>query len=92
MKPTLKAPATKRLKLRYVELLSTSAFETNLRRYIKGIREFFGTFFQMGEDIWGGFLSWRIQPLGLVRLGWVRPVQILLATSCRSDCRGLLGG
>ena len=32
-KPTLKPPGTKRLKLQCVELLSTSAFKFNLRRY-----------------------------------------------------------
>jgi hypothetical protein len=32
--PTLKAPATKRLKLRYDGLLSNFAFNFNLRRYI----------------------------------------------------------
>ena len=33
IKPTLKAPGTKRLKLKYDELLSTFAFKFNLRRY-----------------------------------------------------------
>jgi len=33
MKPTLKAPANKRLKLQYDELPSNSAFKFNLRRY-----------------------------------------------------------
>jgi len=36
MKPTLKAPGTKRLKLRYDQLLSSVAFEFNLRRYNMG--------------------------------------------------------
>ena len=34
MKPTLKAPGTKRLKLKCHRLLSTFAFDFNLRRYI----------------------------------------------------------
>ena len=34
IKPTLKAPRTKRLKLNYNELLSNVAFNVNLRRYI----------------------------------------------------------
>jgi hypothetical protein len=34
MKPTLKAPGTKRLKLDYDEPLSNHAFKFNLRRYI----------------------------------------------------------
>jgi len=33
MKPKLKAPGTKRLKLEYDELLSTFAFKSNLRHY-----------------------------------------------------------
>jgi len=33
MKPTLKAPGTKRLKLQYGEPLSNFAFKFNLRRY-----------------------------------------------------------
>ena len=45
--------------------------ETLMELDIKGTRQFFETFFQMGEDIWGGFLSWRIQPTGLVKLGAV---------------------
>ena len=32
IKPTLKAPGTKRLKLEYYEMLSRFAFEFNLRR------------------------------------------------------------
>jgi len=35
MKPTLKAPGTKRLKLNCDEQLSNSAFKFNLRRYTK---------------------------------------------------------
>jgi len=38
---------------------------------IKGTRQFFETFFKMSQDIWGGFLSWRVQPIGLVKLGGV---------------------
>ena len=33
MKPTLKTPATKHMKLIYAELLSNFAFNVNLRRY-----------------------------------------------------------
>jgi len=33
IKPTLKAPGTKRLNLKYDELLSIFAFKFNLRRY-----------------------------------------------------------
>ena len=33
IKPTLKAPGTKRLKLKYDKLLSSFAFNFNLRRY-----------------------------------------------------------
>jgi hypothetical protein len=35
IKPMLKPPDTKRLKLKNAELLSTSAFKFNLRRYIE---------------------------------------------------------
>jgi len=37
IKPTLKAPGTKRLKLKYDELLSNFAFDFNLRRYNEAI-------------------------------------------------------
>lgn len=43
--------------------------ETLMELDIKGTRQFFETFFKMSQDIWGGFLSWRIQPAGLVKLG-----------------------
>ena len=36
VKPTLKAPGTKRLKLEYDEVLSSFAFKSNLRRYTAG--------------------------------------------------------
>jgi len=36
IKPTLKPPGTKRLKLKYGELLSKFAFNFSLCRYIKG--------------------------------------------------------
>ena len=36
MKPVMKAPGTKRLKLKYVTLLSNSAFDFNLRCYPPG--------------------------------------------------------
>ena len=35
IKPTLKAPGTKRLKLKYDEPLSKFAFKLNVRRYTK---------------------------------------------------------
>jgi hypothetical protein len=38
MKPTLKAPGTKRLKLKHDEPLSNVAFNFNLRRYSVGVR------------------------------------------------------
>jgi len=37
MKPKLKPPGTKRLKLTYDKLLSNVAFKSNLRRYILGL-------------------------------------------------------
>jgi hypothetical protein len=36
MKPMLKAPGTKRLKLNYDELLTNVAFNIRLRRYTRG--------------------------------------------------------
>jgi hypothetical protein len=36
IKPTLKAPGTKRLKLKHDKLLPNFAFNCNLRRYNKG--------------------------------------------------------
>jgi hypothetical protein len=39
MKPKLKPPGTKRLKLNCDIPLSTSAFKLNLRRYIEGLEE-----------------------------------------------------
>jgi hypothetical protein len=36
IEPTLNAPGTKRLKLKYEKLLSLFAFNSNLRRYSKG--------------------------------------------------------
>jgi len=36
IKPTLKAPGTKRLTLKYDELLSSCAFNFNLHRYMTG--------------------------------------------------------
>ena len=43
VKPTLKAPGIKRLKLRYDELLSNFASNFNLRRYIPGSDQAFFT-------------------------------------------------
>ena len=39
IKPTLKVPGTKRLKLKRVDLLSSFAFKFNLRRYNKDAKE-----------------------------------------------------
>ena len=39
IKPTLKAPGTKRLKLQYDEPLSSFAFKFNLRRYNQGFQD-----------------------------------------------------
>ncbi|KAK3288595.1 hypothetical protein CYMTET_3931 [Cymbomonas tetramitiformis] len=43
--------------------------ETLMSLDISGTRRFFSTFFSLPKEMWGGFLSWRIQPLGLVGLG-----------------------
>jgi hypothetical protein len=39
MKPTLKAPGSKRLKLKYDKMLSSFAFKFNLRRYTGGAQD-----------------------------------------------------
>jgi hypothetical protein len=39
IKPTLKAPGSKRLKLEHVNLLSNFAFRFNLHRYSQGLEE-----------------------------------------------------
>jgi len=43
--------------------------ETLMQLDVNGTRQFFDTFFDLPKDVWAGFLSWRIQPAGLVRLG-----------------------
>ena len=43
IKPTLKVPGTKRLKLKYYEPLSSFAFKLNLRRYTTGVYVGIGT-------------------------------------------------
>ena len=52
MKPTLKAPGTKRLKLKYDNLLSSFAFKFNLRRYTKDAA-------QAASIV--GCLGWRLE-------------------------------
>ena len=44
IKPTLKAPGSKLLKLKYDELLSSFAFNFNLRRYTMDYTQFMGLF------------------------------------------------
>ena len=39
IKSTLKAPGTKRSKLKYDELLPSFSFNLNMRRYLKGDKE-----------------------------------------------------
>jgi lycopene cyclase-like protein len=43
--------------------------ETLMQLDIEGTRRFFGTFFSLPNDLWSGFLSWRVRPIGLVGLG-----------------------
>ena len=43
--------------------------ETLMQLDIDGTRQFFDTFFDLPKDVWAGFLSWRIQPIGLLSLG-----------------------
>jgi len=53
IKPTLKAPGTKRLKLEYDVLLSNFAFRFNMRRYSKGLKMLINR--QLGE----GWNHWK---------------------------------
>ena len=39
IKPALRVPGTKRLKLKYYKLLSSFAFKSNLRRYSKALQD-----------------------------------------------------
>ena len=43
--------------------------ETLMELDINGTRQFFDTFFDLPKEVWAGFLSWRIQPAGLLALG-----------------------
>ena len=43
--------------------------ETLMQLDVDGTRQFFDTFFDLPRDVWAGFLSWRIQPVGLLSLG-----------------------
>mmetsp|Transcript_5967 Transcript_5967/g.21840 ORF Transcript_5967/g.21840 Transcript_5967/m.21840 type:complete len:548 (+) Transcript_5967:236-1879(+) len=36
---------------------------------VHGTRRFFNTFFQLQDKWWGGFLSWRLSAVNLIRLG-----------------------
>jgi len=49
IKPTLKAPGTERLKLKYEELLSKFGFKFNLRRYTEDVK---------ARECYVGNLSW----------------------------------
>jgi hypothetical protein len=61
MKPTLKAPGTKRLKLRYDDPLSNLAFKFNIRRYIAVGRERRQRQSRHQSESSGGGGSWRRQ-------------------------------
>jgi lycopene cyclase-like protein len=43
--------------------------ETLMQLDIGGTRRFFGTFFGLPRELWSGFLSWRVRPVGLIGLG-----------------------
>ena len=43
--------------------------ETLMQLDLEGIRRFFGTFFALPRELWAGFLSWRVRPVGLIGLG-----------------------
>ena len=66
IKPTLKPPGTKRLKLKYDESLFDFAFEFNLRRYIKDLQDLFG----------------RARPAGRGAAGAVGRCRLTLSNPC----------
>lgn len=43
--------------------------ETLMQLDLAGTRRFFGTFFALPKDLWAGFLSWKVRPVGLIGLG-----------------------
>ena len=43
--------------------------ETLMQLDVRGIREFFSTFFELQDKYWAGFLSWRLPPFALIQLG-----------------------
>jgi len=43
--------------------------ETLMQLDISGTRRFFSTFFSLPRELWAGFLSWRVRPVGLIGLG-----------------------
>jgi len=64
MRPTLKAPGTKRLKLKYDVPLSHFAFKFNLRRYILE--------YYWGEHIHLGYYTDEVRP-AIVNVSWSGP-------------------
>ena len=56
IKPTLKAPRTKRLELKYDKPLSTSAFKFNSRRYIQDME----AMFKRADENEDGSLSYEV--------------------------------
>jgi hypothetical protein len=77
IKPKLKPPGTKRLKLQCVVLLSTSAFEFNLRRYIM--------------DMEGGY-DYQVGTRGRLISGGQRQRIALARTLLRNTPIVLMGG
>jgi hypothetical protein len=70
MKPTLKPPGTKRLKLKDDELVSNFALKFKLRRYIVGIAwsPFDGTLMTTGRAVQVDPMKPKLKPPGTKRL------------------------
>ena len=79
IKPTLKAPVTKRLKLKYDKLLSSFAFNFNLRHYILG---------QTRLNVWAGLAAFYIVYPDVVNKGQANKcdLQSLTAKKVTLEC------
>lgn len=45
--------------------------ETLMELDITGVRKFFKAFFVLPDELWGGFLSWRMNALTLSQMAWL---------------------
>ena len=59
--------------------------ETLMQLDVNGTRQFFDTFFDLPKDVWAGFLSWRIQPAGLVQT-WRAALRVVFELHAHHVC------